>query len=301
MLYQLGSYRIRAIFYFVAALLLYYGCFYIQNLPITIFTDKFNDYGHFLLVGLLAAVVANSTGAGGGIVFLPAFSLLGLTAMEALATSFAIQCFGMTSGTLAWLQRANDGKKHHPTQWLIFNQTLLLTLVPGLLGLLLVQWLAISPPIAIKKLFALLSFVLALAIIYRVSSKTNLETYRTVGFSKYEVVFLVCAAFFSGALTAWLSIGIGEIIAVILIIMGFSAYIAVAAAVTISSLSVIAGVQLHIWSTEQINTDVLLFAAPGALIGGALASRIATAVGVTKLKLFMSLWIIVSAIVYLQI
>jgi len=301
MLYRLGNYKTRTSYYFFAVFLLIYFCFIQQNVPFSEITTKLTGYGQFLLIGLVAAIVANSTGAGGGIVFLPAFTLLGLSPVEALATSFAIQCFGMTSGALAWLQRGSSGVKEKPFQWGIFQTTLFLTVIPGLIGLLTVQWLEIPAPIAVKQLFALLSFVLAFAIIYRIKTKQFEDGERTHRLTRTEKNILVIAALLSGALTAWLSIGIGEIIAVTLIIMGFSAFIAVAAAVCISSISVLLGVQFHVWTSNAINLDVLLFAAPGALIGGAIASRIATLVGITRLKVFMSGWIMISAIVYLNV
>ena len=55
----------------------------------------FSDFGFFFLLGILGAVVANSTGAGGGIIFIPSFTALGLAGNEALGTSILIQCFGL--------------------------------------------------------------------------------------------------------------------------------------------------------------------------------------------------------------
>jgi uncharacterized membrane protein YfcA len=45
--------------------------------------------------------------------------------------------------------------------------------------------------------------------------------------------------------------------------------------------------------------EVLVFAAPGALIGGTLARRLAIYLGARRLKLGMAGWIILTAIVYL--
>ena len=67
------------------------------------------NYYHFLILGLIGAIVANSTGAGGGIVFIPAFTALGVSGLSALGTSLAIQCFGMTAGALSWLYAMHKG------------------------------------------------------------------------------------------------------------------------------------------------------------------------------------------------
>jgi len=54
------------------------------------------------LLGVVGAVFANLSGAGGGVVFIPVFSELGLTESQSVATSFAIQSFGMTAGAITW-------------------------------------------------------------------------------------------------------------------------------------------------------------------------------------------------------
>ncbi len=65
-----------------------------------------NEYAPFSLLGLLGAIFANATGAGGGVVFIPAFQQLGVSEAQSVATSFAIQCFGMTMGSIVWLKHA---------------------------------------------------------------------------------------------------------------------------------------------------------------------------------------------------
>ena len=57
----------------------------------------------FLPVGIFGAVVANSTGTGGGVVFVPAFAQLDIRPPQSIAMSFLIQSFGMSVGTLVWL------------------------------------------------------------------------------------------------------------------------------------------------------------------------------------------------------
>ena len=66
-----------------------------------------SDYGYFILLGVVGAIVANSTGAGGGIIFIPFFTALGLGVNESLGTSIVIQCFGMTAGAISWLRQVS--------------------------------------------------------------------------------------------------------------------------------------------------------------------------------------------------
>lgn len=62
----MNLYRKRLILLVVTAWLVIFA--FVQNqLQLLI------DYGHFFIVGLTGAIVANSTGAGGGIIFIPFF------------------------------------------------------------------------------------------------------------------------------------------------------------------------------------------------------------------------------------
>ncbi|MEI8600615.1 hypothetical protein P4S55_05730 [Shewanella sp. PP-Sp27a-2] len=55
-------------------------------------------------LGITGAIFANSTGAGGGggVIFIPVFSSLSFSESQSVATSFMIQCFGMTAGAISW-------------------------------------------------------------------------------------------------------------------------------------------------------------------------------------------------------
>mgnify|MGYP001800979368 CR=1 FL=1 len=71
----------------------------------------------FFPVGIMGAIIANATGTGGGVVFVPIFTALQdgtipipdavlqiatLKPEESVAVSFTIQCFGMSVGALTW-------------------------------------------------------------------------------------------------------------------------------------------------------------------------------------------------------
>ena len=92
-------------------------------------------------------------------------------------------------------------------------------------------------------------------------------------------------------LTAWISVGVGEILAVFLLLRGYSIVVAVASAVCLSALTVLAGIPWHIIQ-HNIIIEILIFAAPGALIGGFIARYIAIWMSPQKLKLFISIWIL---------
>lgn len=97
-------------------------------------------------------------------------------------------------------------------------------------------------------------------------------------------------------LTAWLSVGVGEIIAVVMILLGFNALQSVAVAVCVSAVTVWAGISYHVFVDANIRWDILVFAGPAALVGGVLARYLANFLGPLRLKLFMAFWILMVAV-----
>ncbi|ASP37688.1 hypothetical protein CHH28_02935 [Bacterioplanes sanyensis] len=257
------------------------------------------DYGHFFFIGLIAAIIANSTGAGGGIVFFPAFVTLGLTTQQALATSLAIQCFGMTAGSLGWLRvRRLEASGYH-IQWRWLWRVLAIALPANLAGLWLAQWALPAPAFSVHVFFSVFSLIVGFAVLLR--RQADQQHGRWQALSTNECYWLLVMCFIGGIVTAWLSIGIGEILAVVLIFLGFRTNMAIAAAVMISAITVICAVPYHVWISGAVVVEVLMFAAPGAVIGGTLASVLAVKLGASRLKTAMALWIIISALIYLAI
>ena len=259
--------------------------------------DAIREYGHFFWVGLLAAIVANTTGVGGGIIFFPAFVLLGISPEAALATSFAIQCFGMTAGALAW-QKVRLGASTHQEfkQWLGFYSVLKVTLPSSILGLWVTQYGFPHPPLSVHTLFSIFSIVVGGILLLRSTSMQSNETQGHV-----QNITLCWVSLLGGMMTAWLSVGVGELLAVLLILRGFTVNFSIAIAVTVSAANVWAGLPYHIWVTEQVYTLVWMFAAPAAAMGGALAGFIAIKIGAAALKRFVAAWIVFTGVSYLLV
>ena len=269
--------------------------------PIT----QFNQFAHYTLIGVLAALVANSTGAGGGIIFLPIFINLGLSPIESLATSLAIQCFGMNSGALAWLyHRHSILNKQANTQikldWQQFYPIVRAATISSWFGLLAAQYWLPSPDLNIELAFSVFSLCIGSIILYRTLRTPQEHTERSKTLLQNERLGLIISCFIGGGITAWLSVGIGEVLAIYLIFLGFRINFAVACAVCVTATSVVIAMPYHLTVTQAVNIDVLVYAAPGALLGGALAKKLAMILGPRRLKLMMSVWIIISALVYLS-
>lgn len=271
------------------------GILFWQTQPLTLIYE----YGGFVFLGVLGATFANSTGAGGGVVFLPFFNQLDFSTVTSVATSFAIQCAGMTAGAITWwrfYQQINANHQPDAKQWQPLIKILFLILPCSLLGLWLVQlnpqfFSHFSDPASLHTGFGIFSICLALVIFTTVFLLEN-QCFNTQ-LTQYDHIALVFIAFVGGGITAWLSIGVGELVAVYLIIRRFNVTLAIAAAVIVSALTVWGGIIFHIVVTNAIYWPVVLFAAPGAIIGGVLAKQLVLYFSARNLKVFFAGWILI--------
>ena len=78
-------------------------------------------------------------------------------------------------------------------------------------------------------------------------------------------------AYVGGIITAWLSVGVGELVAIYLILRRFEATFAVAVAVVISALTVWSAAPQQLFAGDQAQWQIILLAGPGAIIGGLIA------------------------------
>lgn len=249
--------------------------------------DWSGEYSGFFMLGILGAITANATGAGGGVVFVPSFRLLGLPSDVIIATSFAIQSCGMAVGSLSWL-------------WFYRRQNSLLQLahvlkvsVPfSILGLWLVQYMPIQSATSVDNIFNVFSAIFGVVVLCHcmLVKPCTYQNERHKLLQGEQVTIAVCS-FLGGMITAWISVGVGEILAVVLLLQGFSIMFSVAAGVIVSCLTVWAGLPYFLSGTA-IHVDILMFAIPGAVVGAFLARFIAQALGAKPLKLFLGSWIL---------
>lgn len=249
------------------------------------------QFAPFSLLGVLGAIFANATGAGGGVVFIPAFQKLGLTEAQSVATSFAIQCCGMTTGAYVWLKYARQ-RVVEEYDWRLVIPFLVVSIPGSIVGLWIVYGFDIAAPSRLLTLFAWFSIVLGAALFITVFKK-NLQHRMDLASGKAErvdIIALFIISVFGGGITAWLSVGVGEFVAFYLILRGYRVTLSVAVAVVLSAATVWAGISHHI-AADAIQYNVLMFAGPGAIIGAVIARKLATRLPVMQLKLFFAGWV----------
>ena len=295
---KMSAKHIRVFLLFVWLTILFW-----QTQPLTLT----QEYAGFAFLGLLGAIFANATGAGGGVVFVPFFNQLEFSVATSVATSFAIQCCGMTAGALTWLafyKQLKASNQPESVYWQPLSKVLLLTVPSSFLGLWMVQinpqfFAHFSDPTSLHTGFGLFSIGLAVTIFATVFLLSNQSF--TTQLSLLDYIALPFIALVGGGITAWLSIGVGELVAVYLIICRFNVTFAIAAAVILSALTVWAGIVFHILITQAVYWPVVLFAGAGAIVGGILAKQLVLYFSVKNLKLFFAGWIFILGITSLPI
>jgi uncharacterized membrane protein YfcA len=252
------------------------------------------DYLLFTFLGTVGAIFANSTGAGGGVVFIPFFAQLNFTEQQSVATSFAIQCFGMSAGAVTWWHHYKT-EKTELRLWQGFKRIICVTTIASVIGLNSVFIYQVNSPAALPISFSWFSLLLGFFIILTIYL---LQPHRERSQLYYvDYIAMVLIGLFGGAVTAWLSVGVGELLVIYLLLRHFDISMAVAAAVIVSAITV--------WTAiAQVNNEVywqvVLFAGPGAVLGGIFAKTVVTHLSATKLKLFFACWLLLSGAVGLS-
>ena len=255
--------------------------------------EVFIQFWHFFFLGIGGAIAANATGAGGGIVFIPAFTSLGIQPEQALGTSIAIQCFGMTAGALSWIHSLKRSP-HSARSLHLLKRTVALSGSGAIIGMLSGQYLLPLPAFSVTEIFRYFSiFFGATLLLATLRKRSSRHTRYYIRRRHMPVIFVV--SLLGGLVTSWISIGAGEWLALIMFFLGYPTMIGVAAAVCISSLIVLAGVGYHL-AAGTIVWQVLLFAAPAAIIGGTVARFLAQRLGPTRLKVFFATWILATGL-----
>jgi len=256
----------------------------------------FKDYGFFFALGLVGALVANSTGAGGGVIFIPFFAAIGFSSIEAVGTSMAIQCFGMTAGAVAWLKKIQTSPGEFACKLSVIRKMLLVSGPAAMIGVLCGQYLIPKPAIEVGEIFRWFSIVFGCILFIYTLKNRKLVVEETHDLHTPGWVAITLACLVGGVITSWISVGVGEIIALLLFFLGFSPALAVAIGVYTSSLSVLVGIIQHILVLNSISIEVVLFAGQAALIGGYLARHITAKLGSFYLKLFFAGWIFITGL-----
>ncbi|MEZ5680486.1 MAG: sulfite exporter TauE/SafE family protein [Erythrobacter sp.] len=255
-------------------------------------------------VGVVGAIIANASGTGGGVVFVPVFNALrdlgtmALDPLQVVAVSMGIQSFGMSLGALRWTDRlyhqhkpqALEARVRPRDYWMVIAAVLAISLPAMLATQRLVAFDARLVLLGYKSF----SIVLGLALIFATWT-FNRELPERDGLAQTDLAILMLVAIPGGALTALFSVGIGELVAFYLFLRHYPVVLCVGTACVISAASCLAGMIWHV-DAGTVQWEVVLLAAPGAMLGAFLARPIALWLGARRLKTAGGAWIVLSAL-----
>ena len=254
------------------------------------------------LVGIAGATIANSSGVGGGVVFVPVFDylngigLVSINASQIVATSFLIQCFGMTTGSLTWLNKMHTAPADvQPTGvsardfWRIIG-VVLLSCLPLLLS---TQHGYVPAPSNVLFWFKSLSIGLGVMLLVSVWHN-DANKLAKQHLAKFDLAVLLVLGAIGGYATALFSVGVGELVALYLFIRNYPLVTCAATAVIISACTVLFGIVFHLSYTEM-PWLLAAFAIPGAILGGYIARSFAYYLGSYRLKILAGSWIVLSS------
>lgn len=255
-------------------------------------------------VGIIGAIIANTSGTGGGVVFIPVFNALrelgvmSLPPLMVVGVSMGIQSFGMTMGSLRWTDRLLHQPAPGPLEARVRVKDFA-TVVLAVLALSLPAMLATQRLTAFDQqdvLYAYKGFSIALGCALIAATWTfNAARPERVRLERIDLIVLTAVAIPGGMITALFSVGMGEIVALYLFIRHYPVLLCTGAACVISAASCLAGVVWHI-DAGTIQWEVVLLAGPAAALGGFLARPIALWLGPKRLKTLDGSWIVLSAL-----
>lgn len=147
----------------------------------------------------------------------------------------------------------------------------------------------------------LVVFLLLLAIAIFASIPLMKRTHFKKDLHTKDLLLLPFIGFLGGIITAWLSVGVGELVAVYLIIRGFNVTLSIASAVILSAFTVWSALPYHAFISESVVWQVVLFAGAGAIVGGTIAKFVVLAFSVQRLKLFFGIWVLILGVTSLPI
>ena len=222
--------------------------------------DVLSAYGVIVPIAIASAAAANATAVGGGFVFMPLFSLgYGLGGHATLALSLSTQAFGMTSGALGWSLASID------------RRALLVACATSGAGMLLGTLVVTPAEETIRTAFAWGSLAVAAAMVAMLwVPTTGAPRPRT---RMDDWLFAVACAL-GGLITAWVAIGIGEVVALWLMFRWrASAGTAIATGVAALAFCSVLGLVCHA-ALGAVPWIYLAFTAPSVVLGGRLGARL---------------------------
>jgi len=220
-------------------------------------------------VGFFGAMLGNATAIGGGLVFVPVMILVyHLAPVDALKLAIVSQAFGMTSGAIGWLRRGVPVNG-------------LRVIVPGVLVGATFSTLVLRPnAILIKGLFGPVSVSIGFLTLYLLNRHGERSEIPARAMAPLAVAGLI-----GGMLSGWVAIGVGQMVAVVLMLMhGLRADRSIGLGVVGLAIVSIYLALLHHFVLGGVPWEMAVFTAFGCVYGARLGPYLSQWVSPRRLK-----------------
>lgn len=237
-------------------------------------------------LGIVAATIAMSTPAGGGVVFFPAMVLLGIPPLEAVAFSLGAQAVGMgIFGTFNWMKRDKSA-----INFPVVIPTVIIGSAASLLALFVFP-IAEAEPLQLT--FSFFGVGLAIYVLY--SLRKDLDKQNNLfQWSKWMVLALVFVGLIGGLLVGYIGVGIDALLFLVLT-SRFKIDVHQATVTSIITMGLTAMIPfcIHLFIIRDVPINLWLMVLPGILIGARLGPWLNKTIGSRRILIgFASLLII---------
>ena len=212
------------------------------------------------LLGIVAATIAMSTPAGGGVVFFPTMVLLGVPPYQAVAFSVGAQSVGMgIFGTFNWIKRDRAA--------ILKPAVLAAALVGGAATLLSLFVFPIAQARPLQLTFSLFGFGLAIYIFYGLRHGLDKETSR-FRLGPRMVAALAVAALLGGLLVGYIGVGIDAVLFLVLTsFFKIDSHEATVTSILAMGFTAMVPFGIHLLVLRDVPISLWLMVLPGILLG----------------------------------
>ena len=273
------------------------------------------DIWYMPFLGILAACLANCVPIGGGIVYVPALTLLGSNMK--LGVSFSVATMTVGNGILGYInwQRKNAS--------LLVWEVIPFTVLPSSLGTIASLGMTSPPESILRTYFALFCFSLAVFVLYSVHKggiasflQEYFSTWKKNGnlgvnmressdrsareLSSAEGAVMVSVSFLAGLiLVPNIAIGPSLTTFLALVLMGYSEQESMVTGIIVGGWVSVVPFLLHIFYYSDVPWDLWLMVLPGVTLGAWLAPKVQSYIGVDNALIVFGIFLLCTFVLFM--
>ena len=212
------------------------------------------------LLGIVAATIAMSTPAGGGVVFFPTMVLLGVPPYQAVAFSVGAQSVGMgLFGTVNWMKRDRAA--------ILFPAVFATVAIGGATTLLALLVFPIAEAKALQLTFSFFGLGLAIYIFSTLRRGLDRET-RRFRWSLWMRVAIAAVGVVGGLAVGYIGVGIDALLFLVFTSrFKIDSHEATVTSIIAMGLTAIVPFAVHVFVLRDVPLDLWLMVLPGILLG----------------------------------